>query len=211
MDIELDFRKCNKIDSKTKDSVFGFVRKMEDILNIPGLIPIICLLFFFENDDEWDIEQTGKSLKILDDKKTISQGKIGQTAAFLTNILYHGIHKWKFRVNCLNETGSNGILGLFALHPKAIQSTKGRYNLSESVGMSLETGKYNKLMMLSEDYAIGCKSGDIVEMIADLEQGILKYIINDIDYGKMCDINQNEQEYVAAVCLYSLNDSLTLL
>ena len=213
MENELDFRKCKKIDLVTKDSVFGFVRNMENKLcqnNVPELIPIMCLLYFFENDDEWNIKQMGKSLKILNDDKTISQSKIGQTTAFLTNIVNHGIHHWKFRLNHLNQTGFNGMLGLFALNSNDLQTSKGRYNLEKSHGMSLETGQYNKLIGMSQDYAIQCKSRDIIQMTADLEQGILKYIINDVDFGKMCDIDPN-QNYVAAVCLYSANDSLTLL
>ena len=210
---ELDFRKCKRIDLNTKDSVFGFVREMENTLcqkNIPELIPIMCLLYFFENDDEWDIKEMGKSLKVLDDNKTILRVAAGIGVAFLSNIVGHGIHKWKFRLNHLNKTGFNGILGLFTLNSNNLRRTRGRYNLSDSNGMSLETGRYNKLMAPSQDYAIECKSGDIIEMIADIEQGLLKYIINDKDYGKMCDINCDEQ-YVAAVCFYSANDSLTLL
>lgn len=209
----LDLRKCKKIDIKTTDCVYGFVREMEEELRpryIPGLVASACLLYYFENDDEWNLNPSFDTMNNNDNNTIIRNASRSGYGAFLSNIVKHGVHKWRFRINNLGSTGFNGNLGLVALHSKQDRTNKGKYDLSCSHGMCLENGRYFTLIRNQTPYAVSCKAGDIVKMTADLETGILKYEINDTDYGTMCTIDCNK-EYIACAFLYSPHDSLTLL
>ena len=58
-------------------------------------------------------------------------------------------------------------------------------------------------------YGLNCKSNDIITMKVDFDNLELKFIVNDIDYGKAFDIKPGK--YRAAVGLFALIDSVTLI
>eukprot|EP01084_Bolivina_argentea_P000397 749_1 len=215
MDYELDFAKCKKVQVKIRDAVFGFVREVENKLidkqTIPDLIHHICLLYYFESD-EWDFETIGDALTLCDNLLTIKHGqaKSGH-GALLKNIVNHGKHHWKFQINNITSTGFNGIIGVFALYPETERDVSGVINYSLSHAICVETGQYFTFFgNMPTDYAAPCKEGNIVEMICDMNDGVLKYIVNDIDYGIAATLDSNI-EYRAGIYMYLSNDSVTLL
>eukprot|EP01084_Bolivina_argentea_P297602 512740_1 len=209
----MDFRKCKKIVVETKDTVFGFVRESEHILqqqHVPDRIRHICLLYYFENDDEWDPHKIGRAYG--DPHKTLTHGtdRSGHHA-FLRNIVNHGKHRWKFRINQLGLTGFNGIVGVFAVYPTEQQSSFGIIDHKASHAICAETGQYVTFFGNRPiDYAVACKSDAILEMICDISECTLRYKINGTDYGTMCALDPTK-EYKAGVYMYLPNDSITLL
>ena len=58
-------------------------------------------------------------------------------------------------------------------------------------------------------YGVKCKTNDIIEMICDLDELELIFIINNMNHCKAFDIEK--AKYVAVLNLYDEQDSITIL
>eukprot|EP00483_Globobulimina_turgida_P007363 UN07377 len=102
---------------------------------------------------------------------------------------------------------------MFALYPQKERPALGVIDYASSHAICVETGQYVTFFgHMPTDYAIGCKSGnDIVEMLCDMNEGTLRYIVNGMDYGTVASTLDSNIEYKAGVYMYLPNDSVTLL
>ena len=79
------FKKLSKIDKRTKYSVYGWIREMEqalDLSQVPMMISSICILYFHK-DPIFDSNLIGTSTKLSADKKCITKGSTNWENIFM--------------------------------------------------------------------------------------------------------------------------------
>ena len=155
----------------------------------------------------------------------LSNGKVTQTnnlggSSHCTKIIESGIFKWKFKIDECNNGAF--ILGIWKCKNKAITPPLATWftrDVNSSVGNHFDAGYgfYSKNSCLTDEagqacgkeYAITPPNGAIIEMILDLNQLTLSYVIDDTDFGKAFDVEKIK--YRAAVFFYRKGDAITLL
>ena len=105
----MDVKGFRSIDQDTKDSVNGFIRKIQKSFpanqtyyNIPSSINDICILFFHIYDS-WDPIMMGKRIDIVNETKLFMKAWKWQNA-FLSKMIETGKCIWRFKLhknNCL--------------------------------------------------------------------------------------------------------------
>ena len=119
-----------------------------------------------------------------------------------------GKHKWKFRYDQVTEYEWN-LIGVGKTRTSLPTGNPwmghgGDYGYAFAGPQSVTAEP--KWML----YGTCCQSGDIVEMILDLDERTVSYAINDKDYG-IADHDIEQTEYRAGVTLYKNDDKITLL
>eukprot|EP01084_Bolivina_argentea_P070491 128161_1 len=202
MAMSFPFKKIKNIDTKSKDIVFGYIKQHQSLLsnNIPLLINHMCLIYYFSSD-KFDQNCIGKDLSIINETcVSMVQGSLWQSA-ILTRIINTGKYQWTFKIlanmqsECLNDfTIDIGITDTNAWceenQDKNTPQDTFFYERNDSYRSyafntcghlydpTLEEG-YEILKM----YAVKCKKDYIINMILDLDNLNLSYIINGHDYG----------------------------
>ena len=109
-----------------------------------------------------------------------------------------GIFRWRFRINHVSSPRTE--IGVVA---KDLPIN--RYSMEVKEGNFFFYGKSSS----RRKYGRGCKAGSIIEMILDLDQFKLSYVVDGRDYGKACDVEKGS--YRAFVCLVQPEESMTML
>ena len=236
------FMRLSNVDDKTKKIVFGFIRNSQNYFpqnnsyyNIPDLVIQICLLYYLMND-KFDKKCIGESMKLNEKEQTITMENETSNSAFLTNIIDHGIHHWRFKIKqCAKLRGSENnwggewytTLGIwkvksddneeklpintyFSEKYKGSRSYGFAYNIGEL--LDIDGGLPKDSGNSTDDkfkYGIKCTTNDIIDMICDLEKYELRFNINTKKYGKAFDIEKCK--YRAVINLYTQSDSITLI
>ena len=225
----LSFDRIKTISDKSKLVVYGFIHQTENILShaenktiIPDLVINLCILFYALLD-RFDPKCIGPDMKLNEETQCIVQMKTGSNSAFLSNIFESGSYYWRFKINeC--ESGrdkdpwwsqSIGIWQVKSDDTNEVECAMLTYFTEYSNRTYGFANDYGELIdrrtgcVEDEKYGIQTKTGDIVEMYADMDNLELRFIINDIDYGKAFDIEAGK--YRAVINLYDAEDSITLL
>eukprot|EP01084_Bolivina_argentea_P082877 150058_1 len=209
--------KLNKVPSRNKDLVFGFMRKKEhewnnDIL-IPQLMRYLSLLYFNPNKDEFDVKYTHPNIEQNNYCITNKDVFLNPTS-YLTNIVNKRKHIWRFKINEYDEEIAIGIhnskfergrLGCYFDNTIQDESkTPTGYGISLDGRMT----NANNPTEWGQRTQIICLEDDIIEMILDFNELTLSYKVNDRQYNSVFDII--EGKYRASVTLCRLS-SVTLL
>eukprot|EP01084_Bolivina_argentea_P104079 186397_1 len=190
-------KRLSVIDDRTKYGVYGWIRKAEQELqlpHIPLMISNICILYY--NYDIWNQTITNSKIKI-DDKSISTSNNIGYKyrVAFGTKeISAPMINKWHLSIG--NGYKSRyiviGIIDSYTAHWSDWSMNGNFYNeLNNGYGLKgIDGALFHGGNKPTEDYSITMGStkgyfdcGDKIEMILNLQDGILKYVINDKDKG----------------------------
>eukprot|EP01084_Bolivina_argentea_P166138 288520_1 len=214
----IDFTRIKKASKLDKYAIDGYIRILQKLLTdnslythaIPSIINHICLCFYYRYD-EFDKKCIADAMKLSGN--TLNQIRTGMGTAFLTNKISEGQHRWKFQ---LGHSVDWTLIGIFKTRNKIVLDTyfsrggfdKGYTYISCDGRLGSET---------SGDWAgnprhygkFKPKEGDIIEMIVDFDSLELSYIVNGIDFGVAFKIEKTE--YRAAIAMYYLADSITLL
>lgn len=181
--------------SKTRERheliVWGYLHRHEKrrtSLNIPE--DIKNMIFMFERVcDEWNKEYSHKKIKIDEIMNTISI-KNGRTrTAYGSLVAKHGIVAWRIKIISItleqNLARSFPYVGIIENKEKILKQYQtgcywdddgyqfcGRFGYIR--GMKIPNSSIN---------ATWYKEGDILEIILDLNEGTMRLMINDKDYG----------------------------
>ena len=97
--------KVGRIDQTVKDLVKGYLNTIRLTLpldniyfDIPSLVYHWCLLYFWINEI-FDSDACGSYFKLNDDKTKVTTMEDEDGIIFLRNIVYNGIHRWKFKLH----------------------------------------------------------------------------------------------------------------
>ena len=158
----------------------------------------------------WDQKLKSKYIDIQGLSVVINtkQKMNGEQSIYCIKRVSTGKHKWKFRYDQVTRNVWNliGIAKTRTQLPteKPWMGIGGDYGYAFAGPQSVTAEPKWRL------YGKCCNSGDIVEMILDLDERTVSYTINGKDYG-IADDNIEQTEYRAGVTLYRTHDKITLL
>lgn len=205
-----------EIPIKRQMSVFGYIHKLESKYNheIPEQIIKICILFYGDDRDRWDPKCMGKDVKMTD--RTIMTQSTLLRSSFGKRVVASGIYAWKLRVDCLGTTSRYRwpTIGIWKVESETeLPPTDRWYTRITNKGYAFDvmrarlTTKHGNLSS-ANTYGKGCKTGTVIEMILDMNNLSLKYIIDGVDYGKAFDVEVCKYR----LCVFlSAGDSFTIL
>ena len=209
---------------KRQDTVSGYIHGLETKYKyeIPKEIIFVCILFYGNEVDEWDPKLVGQCTKligrtlIIDDE--VKHFVTGST--FGKKIVKSGIFSWKFKVESIRDTfaGFNPMIGIWKVKNKVDKPPLGKFftadaNYNEAYAFDPGEAKLanpNGYFDSLDKYKYGkkCKKGTIIEMVLNLDELTLGYIIDGVDYGKAVDVVQGEYRAAVFICP---GDSMTML
>ena len=102
MATETSLEDVKKIDQRTKDCVFGFIRKSQTLLpdnNVYFLIPSLVIhwiLLYFNSIERFAV--FSNKFEASKDNTIVTKTDTGYSAAYLTETVSSGIHYWRFKV-----------------------------------------------------------------------------------------------------------------
>ncbi len=173
--------------------------------------------------DDWDRNQIGDLIQLKENRISFTGGnghghKIERgNSAFLSNVVDCGVHRWRFRTDLRFCTWWSSTIGIWKCSngsnpPKNDIFTLGEnqgygFNLSEGTLVDTVTGKVSSVSPVH--YGQRCIGVNVVEMVLDLDELELKFIINGRDYGKAFTVDKGS--YRTAVNLSRIRDSVELM
>ena len=207
------------IDTYTKDTVSGYIRQCQSLLpsnniyyTIPSLVIHWCLLYYFIGD-AFDPNSCGKGFELSNNNKVMVCMESVNGSVYLTKKVDKGIHKWSFKLIQVDSFCDMAI-GVWKVNNKP-QVNKCIYNMNANgkcYGWHLNWG-YTTNGDDNENKHYGetnCVTGDIVDMILDLDKMELRYCHNTKDYGVAFQ-NIEKTAYKAVVSTNDINDSVELI
>ena len=199
------------IDKRSECLIFGFIHEAQKLLandksyfNITDLITFVIASFYFIKN-EWDRELTSDFYQIEDDCLSIIKFENGSTNAYINGVIDKGIHSWKFKVEkYVLETDNylDFLIGVVDQNHSLRYCPVNQQN-RYFVGSKAYKGGYSR-------YGKILRQDDIIEMIINMDDKSLKYIINGIDYGKACSLQENAK-YRAAIYMFCVSNKLRIL
>ena len=206
------------IDERTEYLIFGFVHEAQKLLpnnksyfNITDLITFGILSFYYIKN-KWDRELTSDFYGMEDDHSSICIVKrgncgLGSTSAYSKGTIDSGIHSWKFRVeHMVKDTDAYFDFVIGVVDQDHLFDDKFNAVNRQNTWFAGSTGEKSGWMK----YGKKLEQNDIIEMIINLNDKSLKYIINGIDYGKACSLKENAK-YRAAVYMFCVGNKLKLI
>ena len=214
--MSFDLKQIESIDKGRQLSVSGYIHEQEKNckIHIPQGLILLCILFYGNDVDEWDPEFVGKFMQLSN--RTITNNSWSMSCAYCKRIIKCGRFQWKFRIDeCGNGSMFDGkfMIGIWKIKDKkpltntyfTVGGNQGYgFDPCDTVLTEKESGR-----TIGRKYGTQCKNGTIIEMILDLNDLTLRYIMDGVDYGKAFDVERCE--YRAAVYLMADGDSITLL
>eukprot|EP01084_Bolivina_argentea_P188273 324138_1 len=197
------FQATNKsIDDATKNLINGYLRTISQKLlyvhpnnpyyETPKLVIKLCMVMYYIQD-EWDPNCVGIDQEI-NGNCLIHKGKTNSfCSAFCERIVDRGIHHWKFRIKTVSKRSSGWafVLGIWKTK-SSINPPKNSYFTRLSQGYAFVTDHgcmVNKTGgHYGEKYGKICEEGAVIEMIVNFEKLTLQYVIDGVDYGVACEI-----------------------
>lgn len=206
-----------QIPKRNIDATFGYVKEYENKNNqiIPSIIKYLCLVYFNQTQDGFDDDNTNKNLKIDRNlmKLQMDDGSSYKNVnSYLQNIVFGGIHIWKFAHNCVSDADMIGIRNI-DIGPLPLDGKFDEVATNDSVsGYAFSLGGICKG---EEKYGSKCEDGDIIDMILNFENLSLRYKINDVDCCWYVNRNVNafdivKGRYKAVVSIYADGGACTI-
>ena len=141
---------------------------------------------------------------------TMNMHKGGQV--YLVNIARSGVHKWKFKITNMQKKNIYMTIGIWKANNKL--DTKERlWSKAKDKGYGWVINA-QRLHNSNDKWGRLCWTGDIVEMILDLNTGTLSYSVNDMNQGvafKNIQTTEGLFGYVAVVSMNNIGDSIEII
>ena len=205
------------IPQRTKDLLNGYIRwieqRLDDSTIIADDIKYLCLLFFLNQNDEWNNHNINSLISIDGNKAimNIDWYHCGNVSIYLNNVVKHGKHVWLFRYIASHpqQRPKYGTIGIhkisyhqnttehFANSSKLRDVLATGYSLTTRGRLSNPTNPHRS----GREFYVRILPNDMIEMILDFNQLTLSYIINGNDRGdeSIAFGHVDECEYRAAV------------
>ena len=211
--MELKLQSLSNIDKSRQITVYGYIHEYEKVndVNIPKGIILVLILFYGNDKDEWDPKHISEYMTLSD--KTITQKKYDYASSYGKRIIDSGVFKWRLKVNECNNYGF--LLGIRRVEDKETYPPTDTWFTEGGFQNGYGFYSHEPILTSSDGFALGEKygikpsNGSIIEMILDLDDLTLSYIIDGKDYGKAFDVAKGK--YRLGVCMREVPDSLTLL
>ena len=199
-----------QIPQRNKDLTFGYVKECEKRNKsiIPSMIKYLCLIYFNQNKDEFDIKYTHSEIKI--NGKSIefdgeSAERYEKYNSYLQNIVSNGTQIWRFRCDRAYFVDRIGIRNVDTDKLRLKGYFEAALDEKTVVGYGLQLSKQLTNAQYADEsgpeYGQICNDGDVIEMHLDFENLILRFRINECDYGKaLIDIKPGK--YRAVIGFY---------
>ena len=174
---KIDFQRILAIEQPSKDTVLGFLRTISEeacpdirnaYYNIPPLVSRLCLLFWFEQLDEFDPDLCGQDIEVFNNNKSARTSKLSKPSfgtvygKLIVDSMVNRVYVWKFTIvggycGCLNIGIDNAV---------AKWTTTGFHNMCEKAYYSLFTlhGEVSSWQQQCIDSRVHMKSGDKLTM-----------------------------------------------
>ena len=198
------------VDQRTMDIVSGFCGTI--LRSLPSDIMRVLILYYFVGE-EFDPNNCPK-YHLSNNNKIAQKCDTGWTNAYLTKIVSYGVHRWKFKL-VYDDVNLPLSMGVFKTKRALKQGTKNRAEDWDTKDGYIVIVSYQrrsaKGMKIGESYGKRkSKSGDIIEMILDLNKHTLSYMVNEEDWGTAFD-NIEQTSYRAVVAAGYWWDKFELL
>ena len=213
-----NLKEISKIRQERQATILGYIRAYEKVNNtiIPKGIVLMVILFYGNDTDKWDPQCISNGMILSNLDRTITKTSGSFESSYCAKIIESGIFKWKFKIE--HRYGPI-IVGIWkdkddsSSPPLNTLFTKKNFGCG-GYGFCSWTGAFlieedSKGGIMGKTYGVILNKGAIIEMILDLEQLTLSYIIDGKDYGKAFDVEKCK--YRAAVCMYNKENAITLL
>ena len=212
----MSLKLLSKIDKRTKDAVYGWIRNKEKQLklcNVPSMLKALCILYY-RNDEIFHLI-SDNGIKLSENKKIIANicefNAYNNSNFGINEILSESkaIYVWSLRIikqsvqRQRNDGITIGISSKYAVNEDVMRWSEPFYAFWEGKkGSNNEWGNY------SARY----RDGDEVSMHLDLVKAEIKLIINRKDQGvAFTDVKQSTSiKYRLLVCLSGKNDCVEI-
>ena len=212
------FKTLNKIDERTKHSVYGWMREAErelNLCNIPMLVKSICILYF-RDDEMFEVigdgtmtDKTNKRITKINqhDWENASYGYVKIPS------MNQCIYQWDMKINYVsnNYDLTIGISSKSRSNEDIATERDGSHTYAyigdgEKVSSSFVSTNWTK-------YGTKLKDNDKLTMHLNLKNGQLTYFINDLNQGiAFNNISQGKDiTYRLAITLYGTGASVQIL
>ena len=203
------FSKLKSINKKSHLIVYGYLREYEmdtfgdlcksnPYYNFPEIMLKICLIYY-HTMDKWDKRYIGPHHELTKDGLCIENTK-EKTGTSYGEIIASspGVYKWRFKLNHVPKLSYSYwgiILGVWkitaAQEPKTKKSFPSITNYQGSHKWGYAFDAMNGTLVNARgdnaktggEYGRRCVTGDVVEVVLDLDVFTIKFNINDKDYG----------------------------
>ena len=190
--------KIKQIRMKRKITVYGFIRQMEKLLQIPTGIIDLCIIFYGNGGDQWDPTLiSAKDVKLDQEKQIVTTLTNSSTNVYMKRIIESGHHEWKLKVKFHDSVYSELMIGLWRIKKnKTPPVSDDYYTNGTQAGYGYHCSSKNLI-----DPELGCGiikeygikvTDSIIDMIVDFDDLSLSFKIDGIDYGKAFDITQDK-------------------
>ena len=194
-----------QIPLRNKDLTFGYVNECEkkNKQTIPSMIKYLCLVFFNQNKDGFDIKHTHSEIKIdgnhvrmIDEEDIPPETEAKMMNSYLENIVSDGIHIWKFKCK---KSGYYDKIGIRNIESESLP-LEDKFYVAIS-GHSFQAYEFAGDYFSDADDKIieQPENNDIVEMKLDFNELSLKLFIEGVHFDE-CDIKHGH--YRAAIGFY---------
>ena len=170
------------INQWNRDIVFGFMKQMQSLFpkesinyTIPTLV-IHWILLYFTIGDQFDENNCASSYALSQRNTLLTKSEVDMSSAYLSNIVTKGKHQWKFELKKLDKNDG------FYMTSIGIWKAKFSPNLTKRIDHCVLRRKvYGWIVNLQQTlefkrYGDICVTGDIIDMILDLDKRTLTTI-----------------------------------
>ena len=202
--------------------IFGWVRdQIKDLVVVPVALQLLCLSFLIFIKDVFDLKLICDGLNTDNNivSKVNDDNVFKSASCYFKNILLKGKNIWLFQIT---HYSPNALIGIYN-NKYPVKYTDESFHKSyycrdewdnyhnRGYGLHLNGTLTNihELGWYGAKYSYHCKNNDMIEMILDLQNGILSYKINSKYYGKAFDIEIGE--YRAAITVSSMDCSIKFI
>ena len=217
------FQKLNSIDTKIKDSVFGYIRcqgKQLSLRNVPALISYIALNYYYHNEY---FAKYGQQVQLSNNNMTITKQEILEDKEDIDNTTYGNtwidsvipqIVSWRLQMSVDNHI-------LFGLFSKDIRidedcvfddddkpfyafENDGTLSYEDGNGTECETDNYNWSELLEDQWSLILNTEDKTISLQKDKSSEIIAIYENIQTG-------NSIKYKLGINLYEKDDNVSLI
>ena len=183
------------IDTRTQDLIDGYIKIIQQSLptdNVYYIIPALVIrwiLLYFYIRDQFDRNHCADCYTISDDNYIITKSPTDTTGCvYCSQIRRHGIHRWRFKLRNVTANQTFIVIGIWKVnHEMNVNSDLWQWSAQGKAYGWIVNYKRKINGDKSEWYSYGkkeCVTGDVIEMILDLNKMKLSYFCNGEDYGR---------------------------
>ena len=208
----------DKIRESRQLTVYGYIRELEKSLSmsIPKEV-ILIFIIFYGNCRQWDPEWISPRQKLDQQSQIVTHVTNSCVASSFCEPIIEAKpirHSWKFQIISV-KGGGLMVIGIWKLKEGIEPPTNSYFAKGKRRGYAFDvrgprlSDSRDGAVTHTLPYGVRCDTNDIIEMIVDLENKELSFLINGKAYGKAHDIELDR--YRAAVWMFKAGDAVKLL